>query len=84
MSIRIVLVLMVMVGWSSYLADVNGTLSRMMRPFTSYWYVWYMIGWSSYLADINGAFLIGKFENGEELYMEIPRGFKEKTRKQSC
>ena len=37
-----------------------------------------MANWSSYLADVNGAFLMGEFENGEELHMEIPKGFEHK------
>ena len=34
--------------------------------------------WASYLVDVNGAFLMGEFENGEELHMEIPKGFENK------
>ena len=34
--------------------------------------------WASHLADVNGAFLMGKFENGKELHMEIPKGFENK------
>ena len=41
-----------------------------------------MAEWASYLADVNGAFLIGKFENGEELHMEIPKVLKTSTVRQ--
>ena len=34
-----------------------------------------MADWVSYLCDAHGAFLIGEFEEEEELLMEIPRGF---------
>ena len=40
-----------------------------------------MVGWSNYLADENRAFLMGEFENGEEIYMEVSRGFEEKIGK---
>ena len=40
-----------------------------------------MASWASYLADVNGAFLMGEFENGEELYMDIPKGFEYKYAK---
>ena len=34
-----------------------------------------MAGWSSYLLDINGAFLMGEFENNEQIYTPVPEGF---------
>ena len=34
-------------------------------------------GWISAIIDVEGAFLQGKFENGKELYMEVPNVFKE-------
>ena len=38
-----------------------------------------MADWSNYLVDVNGAFLMGDFEDDdEEIYMEIPKGFKKK------
>ena len=32
--------------------------------------------WTGHLTDVHGAFLHGKFTNGEQLYMEVPKGFK--------
>ena len=32
-------------------------------------------GWGAHVLDVNGAFLLGHFENGETIYMEIPQGF---------
>ena len=37
-----------------------------------------MAEWASYLADVNGVFLMGEFENGEELHMKIPKVFENK------
>ena len=34
-------------------------------------------GWTSVIIDVEGAFLQGRFENGKELYMEVPEGFDE-------
>ena len=34
-----------------------------------------MTGWIGQLVDVKGAFLHGEFENGEEIYTEIPQGF---------
>jgi len=34
-----------------------------------------MAGWWAELLDIKGAFLNGRFQNGEQLYMEVPQGF---------
>ena len=31
--------------------------------------------WTSAVIDVEGAFLQGQFENGEELYIEVPDGF---------
>ena len=36
-----------------------------------------MADWEAELVDINGAFLHGEFDNGEQIYMEIPQGFQE-------
>jgi hypothetical protein len=33
--------------------------------------------WTSAIIDIEGAFLQGRFENGKELYMEVPEDFEE-------
>jgi hypothetical protein len=33
--------------------------------------------WTSAIIDVEGAFLQGRFENGEELYIEVPDGFHE-------
>lgn len=30
----------------------------------------------AHLLDVNGAFLLGGFERGEKIYMEVPQGFK--------
>ena len=35
-----------------------------------------MAGWTAYIVDVKGAFLIGDFEDGEKIYMEVPKGFK--------
>ena len=40
-----------------------------------------MAYWASYLGDVYGAFLMGKFEEEEELLMEIPREFESKYAK---
>ena len=40
-----------------------------------------MAYWASYLCDVHGAFLMGKFEEEEELLMEIPRAFESKYAK---
>ena len=40
-----------------------------------------MADWVSYLCDAHGAFLIGEFEEEEELLMEISRGFESKYAK---
>ena len=34
-----------------------------------------MASWWSELLDVKGAFLNGRFENGEKLYMHVPQGF---------
>eukprot|EP00957_Ditylum_brightwellii_P015793 1189146-Ditylum_brightwellii.AAC.1 len=34
-----------------------------------------MVGWVTQLLDIEGAFLNGRFQNGEILYMGVPQGF---------
>ncbi len=34
-----------------------------------------MAGWYGELLDVKGAFLHGEFEEGEQLFMEIPEGF---------
>ena len=40
--------------------------------------LWFMnSGWISADFDVEGAFLQGRFKNSEELYTEIPDGFKE-------
>ena len=31
----------------------------------------------AYIVDVKGAFLIGEFDNGEELYCKIPEGFRD-------
>ncbi len=33
--------------------------------------------WTSAFIDVEGAFLQGQFENGEELYIEVPDGFQQ-------
>jgi len=35
-----------------------------------------MAGWTAYIVDVKGAFLHGDFEDGEKIYMEVPKGFK--------
>ena len=37
-----------------------------------------MAGWIIDLLDVNGAFLLGLFDEGEEMFIEVPLGFKEK------
>ena len=34
-----------------------------------------MSGWIGYLVDVKGAFLLGEFENNEQIYTKIPQGF---------
>jgi hypothetical protein len=34
-----------------------------------------MTGWIGYLVDVKGAFLLGEFENNEQIYTKIPQGF---------
>ena len=34
-----------------------------------------MCGWTAKLLDVKGAFLHGEFDNGEEIYTEVPDGF---------
>ena len=34
-----------------------------------------MAGWTARLVDVRGAFLHGSFDNGEEIYTEVPQGF---------
>ena len=34
-----------------------------------------MASWKNYLLDVKGAFLMGLFENGEEIYTPVPQGF---------
>ena len=36
-----------------------------------------MMGWSMKLLDVQGAFLNGRFQRDEELYVEVPQGFEE-------
>ena len=36
-----------------------------------------MAGWSTYMLDVKGAFLLGEFEDGEQIYMSVPEGFEE-------
>ena len=33
-----------------------------------------LAGWIGWVVDIKGAFMKGKFESGEEIYMEVPEG----------
>ena len=35
-----------------------------------------MAGWTAYIVDVKGAFLHGDFEDGEKIYMEVPKGFR--------
>ena len=35
-----------------------------------------MAGWTAYIVDVKGAFLHGDFEDGENIYMEVPKGFR--------
>ena len=35
-----------------------------------------MRGWYAHMLDVNGAFLLGTFDRGEEIYMEVPEGMK--------
>jgi hypothetical protein len=37
-----------------------------------------MAGWAAAMTDVKGAFLIGEFENGEEMYAQVPQGFEHK------
>jgi hypothetical protein len=34
-----------------------------------------MANWCAHVLDVQGAFLNGRFEDGEELYMQVPEGF---------
>eukprot|EP00957_Ditylum_brightwellii_P036946 2796796-Ditylum_brightwellii.AAC.1 len=34
-----------------------------------------MASWAAELLDVQGAFLNGRFQNGERLYMNVPQGF---------
>ena len=34
-----------------------------------------MCGWTAKLLDVKGAFLHGEFDNGEQIYTEVPQGF---------
>ena len=34
-----------------------------------------MSSWYSHILDVNGAFLLGNYEHGEKIYMEVPQGF---------
>jgi hypothetical protein len=34
-----------------------------------------MTGWCAMLLDVKGAFLCGNFENGKQIYTEVPQGF---------
>ena len=34
-----------------------------------------MAGWLANVVDVKGAFLHGEFTDGEEIFMEVPRGF---------
>jgi Reverse transcriptase (RNA-dependent DNA polymerase) len=46
----------------------NDTTIRIMYTLAA------MAKWSAYVVDINGAFLNGRFEKGETLYLKIPEG----------
>ena len=35
-----------------------------------------MAGWIAYIVDLKGAFLHGKFKDSEQIFMEVPKGFK--------
>ena len=35
-----------------------------------------MAGWIGHLTDVHGAFLLGTFMDGEEIHMEVLKGFK--------
>ena len=37
-----------------------------------------MAGWAASVVDVKGAFLHGEFEDGEEIYMEVPEGWENK------
>jgi hypothetical protein len=39
------------------------------------WVLTIMAGWPVHVLDVQGAFLYGKFEDGEEIYMKVPKGF---------
>ena len=34
-----------------------------------------MAGWYGHVLDVQGAFLNGRFDEGETLYMHVPEGF---------
>ena len=36
-----------------------------------------MAGWTAEVVDVKGAFLHGHFTDGEQVYMEVPRGWRE-------
>ena len=36
-----------------------------------------MVAWDSQIVDVKGAFLLGEFEQNEQIYMEIPEGFEQ-------
>ena len=40
-----------------------------------------MANWSAEVVDVKGAFLHGTFDNGEVIYMKVPRGFEKHCKK---
>jgi Reverse transcriptase (RNA-dependent DNA polymerase) len=42
-----------------------------------------LAGWEMQVIDIQGAFLIGRFNDEEDLYMKVPQGFEDKYNKNS-
>ena len=34
-----------------------------------------MARWATYMLDVKGAFLLGEFEDGEKIFMDVPQGF---------
>ena len=50
----------------------NDTTIRIMLTLAN------LVDWSAYVIDVQGAFLNGRFEAGERLFLHIPDGFKDR------
>jgi Reverse transcriptase (RNA-dependent DNA polymerase) len=64
--------------------ELHFNVDSTAAPVTNDTTIWIMYGlavlsnWKAYVVDVQGAFLYGRFEVGERLFLKIPEGFEDK------